>query len=432
MKTRTSCALLALACLPLSGLAQTYIGFGAGKADYSDFTLRDMEWDSLNVTQQKDKPTAFGLYVGERLNDYLAVELGYMNLGDRKISGYVTGGGNTASLDGKTRLEGLGLSVLGSYRIGGFAPYVRLGLMYGHQDRKVNKSDPGLLFSNPNNESSTTDVVRPIYGLGVEYEFTEAVAVRLDHTVIHHASVDTINNIDNGTIRRDVSITTLGLRYSFGDKTNKSLWGDSKWSMGLAGGWSKTSARLSGGGYNGNVWDLQSHTVNAQVAGGMSDDKTDTAYRLSLFRNEGSIEYEVYLATLGEFQSRSANNGIIGGGNALTGATTRAANALGGNVGYRFEPINSLSIQPKLGLAAVHTRDEIYNNLDFAGVGGSAHGPVVRKTVLSPTAGLVIGYQLTKSIEARLGYEHYFLSGSDAALGKGHVGTVLAGVRIGL
>lgn len=56
MKKRMSCALLALACLPLSGLAQTYIGFGAGKADYSDFTLRDMEWDSLNVTQQKTNP----------------------------------------------------------------------------------------------------------------------------------------------------------------------------------------------------------------------------------------------------------------------------------------------------------------------------------------------------------------------------------------
>lgn len=52
--------------------------------------------------------------------------------------------------------------------------------------------------------------------------------------------------------------------------------------------------------------------------------------------------------------------------------------------------------------------------------------------VLSPTAGLVIGYQLTKAIEARLGYEHYFLSGSDAALGKGNIGMVMAGVRVGL
>ena len=102
------------------------------------------------------------------------------------------------------------------------------------------------------------------------------------------------------------------------------------------------------------------------------------------------------------------------------------------NVGYRFEPIKSLTIQPKLGLAAVLTRDEIYNNLDFAGVGGSARGPVVRKTVLSPTARLVIGYQLTKAVEARMGYEHYFLSGSDAALGKGNIGTIMAGVRIGL
>jgi len=43
---------------------------------------------------------------------------------------------------------------------------------------------------------------------------------------------------------------------NFGDKPNESISSDSKWSMGLAGGWSKTSASLSGGGYNGIALSL--------------------------------------------------------------------------------------------------------------------------------------------------------------------------------
>lgn len=116
----------------------------------------------------------------------------------------------------------------------------------------------------------------------------------------------------------------------------------------------------------------------------------------------------------------------------MTGAATRTATALGASVGYKFEPVGGLKIIPKVGLAAVHARDEIYNNLDFAGVGGSERGPIVKKTILSPTVALMFGYQISKSIEARFGYEHYFTSGTNSALGKGGIGTLSAGVKIGL
>jgi len=422
--------LLSLSLLAAPTLAQTYVGVGIGASDYSKYTVQDMEWDSLNLTDKKDRPTAFSLTVGERLNDYLAVELGYLNLGQRKINGTVSSGSDTASVEGKIRLQGIGLSVLANYRLGDFSPYARLGLLYGHQTRTANKSGPAHLFANPNNESSSYDVIRPIYGLGFDYHITDALALRVDHTIIHQASVDAIDNIDNGYIRRNASITTLGMLYQFGGKAVSST--PSKWSVGFAGGVSRTSARLTSGSYAGNIWDLGSQTVNAQVAGSMSDDKTDTAYRVSLFRDEGKLQYELYVATLGEFKSRSANDGITGGGNALTGATSRSANAYGLSAGYQFEVLPSVVVTPRLGLAVVSTRDEIYNSLDFAGVSGSARGPVVRKNRLTPTLGLTVGYQLSKSVQFNVGIDYFDRTGDDAALGKGDVTTLAAGVKIGL
>lgn len=422
--------LIAAACLAsFSAYGQSYIGLEVGKADHSKFSVNDMEWDSLSITKNDNHPTGWGLYVGHGINDYLSAELGYLNLGKKKVAGTDSG----AVADGSIGIDGLALSLLVGKSFGPIKPYARLGLMYERRQRDVTPSgNAAAVFANPNPDHSETSAVRPLYGVGVEAELSRSVSLRADYSVVKDAYVDYINNIDAGYIKRNVTLASLGLLYKFDSTPNGTALGDGKWSMGLAGGWSRTSARLTGGHYDGNIWDLRTNTVNSQVNGDMSDDKTGTTYRLSLFRDEGPYEFEVYLATLGEYRSRSAANGIVGGGNILTGAATRTANALGADVGYKLEPQPSLSIIPKVGLAAVKTRDEIYNNLDFAGVGGSARGPIVNQTVLSPTLGLTVGYQLTKSIEARLGYEHYFRSGTDSALGKGAIATLSAGVKIGL
>ena len=421
---------IAAACLAsVSAYGQTYFGASIGQADHGKYSVKDMEYDSLSITKNDNRPTGYGLFIGQGINEYLSAELGYLNLGKKKVSGTDSG----AVMDTSIGIDGLALSALVGKSFGGFKPYVRLGLMYERRKRENAPSgNAAAVFSNPNHESFETAVVRPIYGLGLEADITANLSVRADYSVVHHAYTDTINNIDNGYIKRNASFASLGLLYKLDGKPGSSPFGDGKWSVGLSGGISRTSARMTGGSYNGNIRDLGTHAVMTQVAGGLSDDKTDTTYRLSFFRDEGRFEYELYLASLGEFKSRSGVDGITGGGNALTGAATRTANALGVSVGYKLEPAHSLTVIPKVGLAAVHTRDEIYNNLDFAGVGGSERGPVVKKMVATPTVGLVIGYRFSKAIEARLGYEHFFTSGTDSTLGKGGIGTLSAGVKIGL
>jgi len=259
--------IVAAACLvSFSAYGQTYFGATVGQADHSKYSVKDMEWDSLAITKNDNHPTGFGLYVGHGINEYLSAELGYLNLGKKKVSGN-TGG---AFANGTIGVDGLALSTLVGKKFGIIKPYARLGLMYARSKRENTPSgNAAAVFMNPNHESFTKSTVRPIYGFGVETDITSNLSLRADYIVVHNAHVDYIDNIDNGYIKRDVSFASIGLLYKLDGKPGNSQLGDGKWAFGLSGGISKTSARMTGGNYNGNLWDLRTHTVASQVAGGM-------------------------------------------------------------------------------------------------------------------------------------------------------------------
>jgi hypothetical protein len=428
---KTLFALLAISSFGVS--AQTYVGFGYGQSDHSKLTLKDREWESLTITSEKDRPNAFGFFIGERVNKNIAYELSYLNLGNNTLSGYAVSSGNTGYATSEIKIEGLGLSFLANYDVGNFSPYVRLGLMYGHMKTVGIVNDPTPIFQNPNSSTTTSDVIKPIYGLGLSYNLDKNFSVRIDHTIIKDVYTDYINNINNGYIKRDASITTLGILYQFDGQGKISEASGGKWSVGLSGGKSQTDARMTGGRYSGNIWNLQTNTLrNTTVSGNFTDDKSDTTYKLSLFKDTDKYEYEFYVATLGEFKSKSGTSGVTGGGNALTGAAQRTANAYGANMGYKFKPNDSFVLIPKVGLALVNTRDEIYNNLDFTGIGGAERGPIVKKNVFTPTIGLIVGYKLNKTVELRGGVDYFDKTGSDSTLGKGSIATLSAGVKVGI
>jgi hypothetical protein len=421
-----------LATISLGASAQTYLGFGVGKSDFTKTAPKDRELDSLLISQNEQKPTALSFFVGEKINKNFSYELSYINLGKEKFSGSTTNGINTATLSFVEKNEGLGLSVLANYDIDNFSPYVRLGLMYADKTIHIKKNDPALLFSNPNNESESNSVIKPIYGLGVSYKLDKNLFFRLDHMIIRDAFVDYIDNINNGYIKRDASVTTLGLIYQFDGQGKIATTSSGNWSFGVSGGLSKTDARLSGGRYSGNIWDLQTNTVNATVSGNLSDDKSDTTYRVSLYKDTDKYEYEFFIATLGEFKSRSATNGITGAGNFLTGSTLRTVNAFGANMGYKFKPNEQFLIIPKVGLALINTKDQIYNNLDFTGIGGTQIGPTVKKNFVTPTFGLTVGYKVNKSVEIRGGVDYFDKMGTDTTLGRGSITTLSVGIKVGI
>jgi hypothetical protein len=45
-------------------------------------------------------------------------------------------------------------------------------------------NDPTPIFQNPNSSTTTADVIKPIYGLGLSYKLDKNFFVRIDHTII--------------------------------------------------------------------------------------------------------------------------------------------------------------------------------------------------------------------------------------------------------
>jgi len=413
------------------GLTRSFFGIGYGRSDHSRLTISDREWNSVTVTDKEDKPPAFALFFGGRISNNLSYELNYLNFGSNELSGYVERAGNAAYAETEIRIEGLGLSILTDYQVGKFTPYLRLGLMYGHSQITSRINDPSRIFQNPNSSLTTKDVVKPIYGFGLSYRINPHLSIRADHTVVKGVYADYINNINNGYFERDVSLTTLGLLYNLGDRREFYYGRGNRLSFGLSGGGSRTSAKLSGGAYSGNIWDLRTNTlINTPVSGAMSDDRTDSSLRYSLFWDSGDYEYEIYIATLGEFNSRSGVNQITGGGNALTGSANRTLNAYGFGVGRRLDLWDLIVATPRIGFAMANSRDEIYNNLDFSGLQGTDRGPIVKKSLLTPTVGLTVSYRLNYVLEVRGGVDYFYRTGNDRTLGEGSVTTLTVGVKV--
>ena len=431
-RSMNAVTVLVLMTAPLSVSAQTYFGFGYGRSDHSKYTQSDREWDSVTITERDEEPDAFSLFVGGRVSENLSYELGYLNFGTNKLSGYVTTGGNTGYADTEIKLQGVGLSLLAEQKIGRLSPYLRFGLMYGQAEISSRINDPTPIFQNPNSSTTTKSVLKPLYGAGFAYRLTGNLSVRADYAIVRHAYSDYIDNINNGYIKRDVSLATISALYHFDERDQSSeVPSNKRLSIGLSAGTAHTSARMTSGAYAGNIWDLRTNTLrNTTVSGAMTDDDSDTTLRYSLYYDSDKYEYEVYIATLGEFKSRSAVNGVTGGGNALTGSVNRTVNAYGFGVGYKLKPTQRVTVIPRLGFAITRTRDEIFNNLDFTGVQGTERGPIVKSSKATPTVGITIGYQLSDAIELRGGIDYFDKTGTNRTLGEGSITVLTAGVKM--
>ena len=85
------------------------------------------------------------------------------------------------------------------------------------------------------------------------------------------------------------------------------------------------------------IWNLRTTFLSGTVSGEISDDKSDTTYKVSLHEDAGRYKYEFFLETLGEFKSKSRTNKVTGGINAVMGSAQKAANVFGANISGKFK-----------------------------------------------------------------------------------------------
>ena len=162
-----------------------FVGAGIGKSQI-DITCPAS-------TSCDDKDTAYKLYGGLEMNEFISMEVGYVNLGEARVTGVPFG---TVSYHGMT------MQILGTYAINpSFTLLVRGGM-------NILNAEVNGTIAAPTNNSGDTDVAWSA-GLGGQYNLTKSVGLRMEWERFFKVGDSTT------TGEADVDMISAGLVYKF-------------------------------------------------------------------------------------------------------------------------------------------------------------------------------------------------------------------------
>ena len=134
-----------------------YVGGSVGQATI------DTSCPATNACDDKD--TAFRIFGGMEMNEYLSMEVGYIDLGKANIYG---------ATNGTVETNGMTMHMVGTYSISpSFLLIARGGMNI------LNLEVNGTIAGTPNNNVGDTDVVWS-FGLGAQYNLNKSIGVRAE------------------------------------------------------------------------------------------------------------------------------------------------------------------------------------------------------------------------------------------------------------
>lgn len=145
----------------------------------------------------------YSLDLGYQFHKNFAVEGGYVDLGKYNFNSNISAPA-ADSASGNYRVKGWTASAVGILPLSnGFSAYGKLGAVFA--DTKFDAaSDTGATAVGNTSKSST----RPLYGLGVSYDFTKQVVGKAEWT-----RYDGLGNSSTG--KSDIDTYTVGVAYKF-------------------------------------------------------------------------------------------------------------------------------------------------------------------------------------------------------------------------
>jgi OOP family OmpA-OmpF porin len=185
----------------------SYIGIGVGqsRANVDDPRLiasLTANGAALGSFSSDERGTGGKLFVGQRLNQYFAVEAAYFDLGKFGFNSTTTGGG---VLNGNVGFRGGSLDLIGQLPLSQrFSVFARAGMNYAAARAHFSGN---RLFAATNPEPRERKLNAKA-GLGLEYKFSEALAVRAE--VERYRVNDAVGN------RGDVDLASVSLVYKMG------------------------------------------------------------------------------------------------------------------------------------------------------------------------------------------------------------------------
>jgi OOP family OmpA-OmpF porin len=161
--------------------------------------------DGSTITNQdiEDDGNPISLFIGHRINDYLAIEGGYIDFGEYTSSGVSIGGGIWAPGPVSITIDGYGLyaNIVGFINISpGLDLIGKLG-MYNMESDAVFTGTVG------GTNSASDDQIAPLIGAGLSYQFSHFVTGRLEWT--------RFNDFKAALAEDDFDVTAVSLLFKF-------------------------------------------------------------------------------------------------------------------------------------------------------------------------------------------------------------------------
>lgn len=225
---RLTAAAIALACLAMTGLAPSaeaaqigfYIGGQYGQsskdAEIQDFDVfAQQNYDLFGLTVESgsssldDSDAGYGFVAGYRFTPHLAVEGGYLNIGNLKYRSRVSGNIDGVPSDGAFNVDsetaGIALSALGvwpmSYR---WEIYGRAGVLFASNTATLYYEDIVGAARGEFSENS----VDALAGIGTSLSFLEIYDFRVEYQRVFDAG-------DEATGEGDVDMISVGITVVF-------------------------------------------------------------------------------------------------------------------------------------------------------------------------------------------------------------------------
>ncbi|WP_426074657.1 OmpA family protein [Janthinobacterium sp. DSP2-3-3] len=184
-----------------------YLGAGVGqsRATIDEPRLRaSLAANGETVTgfTKDQRDTGYKLFVGRQLNQYFAVEGGYFDLGKFDFKSTTSGNG---VLNGQAAFRGVNLDLLGQLPLSQRLSLLgRVGMHY----TKTNTEFSGNRLLGSTNTHASERKLNAKLGLGLEYKFSEALALRGE--VERYRLNDAVGN------RGDADLYSVSLVYKLG------------------------------------------------------------------------------------------------------------------------------------------------------------------------------------------------------------------------
>ena len=184
----------------------SYIGAGVGATrgfiNMDDYHRSIGQTGTVNSFSEDKKDVGAKFFVGKNFNRNFAIELGYVDLGKFEYKSTTTNGG---ALNREVKFRGGYLDLIGTIPMSErFSVYGRVGGSYG-QVRDDYTGNRGAAVLSPNGRYKSGNVKA---GVGLEYKFSEALAVR--------GEIERYRIKDAYEHRGDVNFASVSLVYKLG------------------------------------------------------------------------------------------------------------------------------------------------------------------------------------------------------------------------